>query len=105
MTVQATGHVLARLLTGPKLNQSDAQAPTVDIENLLGIYRLTHTGQSLFSMRISSNVIAQLPSFTPSLDPETRPCFMSSPPTRIPADQQAYLVVLVSTLLIPSFNL
>ena len=36
MTVQATGHVLARLLTGPKLNQSDAQAPTVDIENLLG---------------------------------------------------------------------
>ena len=33
-----SGMLTCRLLSGPKLNQSGAQAPTVDIENLLGIY-------------------------------------------------------------------
>ena len=45
-----SGMLTCCLLSGPKLNQSGAQAPTVVIENLLGIYRLTHAGWSPFSL-------------------------------------------------------
>ena len=45
-----SGMLTCRLLSGPKLNQSGAQAPTVVIENLLGIYHLAHAGWSPISL-------------------------------------------------------